>query len=65
MTDKEIERQIAADPDVAPILDDDFWENAQFVVPEVLDWYKKTYGEKYQVRIFDVLRTHMDEHPTS
>ena len=64
MTDEEIERQIAVDPDVAPVLDEDFWENARLVVPEVIDWFKKTYGKSYQSRIFDILRAHMDERPT-
>ncbi len=57
---EEIAQQAAEDPDVAPILDKDFWDNARLVVPEVIDWYKSTYGKKYQIRIFDILRQHME-----
>jgi uncharacterized protein (DUF4415 family) len=33
-TDEEIDRQIAGDPDTAPIADDDFYRNARIVYPE-------------------------------
>jgi uncharacterized protein (DUF4415 family) len=33
-TDKEIDRQIADDPDTAPIADDQFYERAVLVLPE-------------------------------
>ena len=33
MTDEDIDRQIAADPDVAPELTDDWFENARLVIP--------------------------------
>ena len=33
MTDKDIARQIAEDPDVAPELTDDWFENARLVIP--------------------------------
>lgn len=32
-TDEEIEQQISEDPDVAPILDNNFWQNARRVTP--------------------------------
>ena len=35
ITDKEIDAQIASDPDVAPIADDEFFEKAVLVYPEV------------------------------
>jgi hypothetical protein len=31
--DEDIRRQIAADPDVAPILDEDFWSQAVLIFP--------------------------------
>ena len=33
MTDEDIARQIAEDPDVAPELDDKWFENARLVIP--------------------------------
>ena len=33
MTDKDIARQIAEDPDVAPELTDEWFENARLVIP--------------------------------
>jgi hypothetical protein len=33
ITDEDIARQIAEDPDVAPELDDAFFENARLVIP--------------------------------
>lgn len=33
MTDEDIARQIAADPDVAPELTDEWFENARLVIP--------------------------------
>lgn len=61
-TDADIQQQIAVDPDVAPSLDDDFWTHARLVEPEVVAWFKRQYGERYQARMFAVLRAHMEDH---
>ena len=50
-------------------LDDDFWENAQRIVPEnylqieheILEWFKKQ-GQDYHDQINKVLRAHIDAH---
>lgn len=50
-------------------LDDDFWENAQRIVPEnylqieheILEWFKEQ-GQDYHERINKVLRAHMETH---
>ena len=66
MTDADIERAVADDPDTV-MLDDDFFANAKWVMPQnkkmvalrldqdVLDWFRKD-GKGYQTRINAVLR---------
>ncbi len=52
-----------------PELDDDFWENAQRIVPEnylqieheILEWFKKQ-GQDYHAEINKVLRAHIETH---
>ena len=52
-----------------PELDDDFWENAQRIVPEnylaieqeILEWFKGQ-GQDYHARINTVLRAYMELH---
>ena len=52
-----------------PELDDDFWENAQRVVPEnylqieheILEWFKGQ-GQDYHAQINKVLRAHIETH---
>ena len=52
-----------------PELDDDFWENAQQVIPgnylqieqEVLEWFKGQ-SQDYHARINTVLRSYMEAH---
>ena len=52
-----------------PELDDEFWENAQRIVPdnylqieqEVLEWFKGQ-GQDYHERINTVLRSYMETH---
>ena len=52
-----------------PELGDDFWENAQRIVPEnylqieqeVLEWFKGQ-GQDYHARINTVLRSYMESH---
>jgi uncharacterized protein (DUF4415 family) len=73
LTDADIERSIAEDPDVAPILDDEWFRTAELVMPEpkapisirldrdVLDWFKGQ-GTGYQSRINAVLRAYMKAH---
>ena len=73
MTDEEIRKGIADDPDAAPELDEDFWKNAVFVrvtkkLPmtvrldeDVLAWYRAQ-GKGYQTRINAVLRSYMQAH---
>ncbi len=71
LTDAEIERDIAEDPDAAPILDEDFWREATVVMPtgkvplsirldaDVVEFFKAG-GRGYQTRINAVLRSYMD-----
>ncbi|MCE2414862.1 BrnA antitoxin family protein [Candidatus Poribacteria bacterium] len=62
-------REDAIDTPEIPELDDDFWENAQSIVPEnylqieheILEWFKGR-GQDYHTRINIVLRTYMDAH---
>jgi uncharacterized protein (DUF4415 family) len=73
MTDDEIEAAVRNDPDAAPILDADFWKDAQVVTPtkqssitlpidaDVLDWFKSQ-GNEYQTRMNTVLRSYMEKH---
>ena len=57
----------AIDTSEIPELDDDFWENAQPIVPEnylqieyeILEWFKGQ-GQDYHKRINTVLRAYMD-----
>jgi uncharacterized protein (DUF4415 family) len=69
LTDADIERAIAEDPDAAPILDAEFWKNAVLVPPpapktavslrldaDVLEFFRAS-GRGYQTRINSVLRT--------
>ena len=76
MTDEEIERAVADDPDAAPILDETFWRNAVVVWPQtkisttvrldadVLRWFRSR-GKGYQTRINAVLRSYMQAHRKS
>jgi uncharacterized protein (DUF4415 family) len=69
LTDADIERAIAADPDAAPILGAEFWKHAVLVPPparksavslrldsDVLEFFRAS-GRGYQTRINSVLRT--------
>ena len=59
----------AIDTSEIPELDDEFWENAQPIVPEnylqieyeILEWFKGQ-GQDYHKRINTVLRAYMDAH---
>jgi uncharacterized protein (DUF4415 family) len=70
LTDEDIEKAIANDPDAAPL--DIDWSDAVLVIParkkaisirvdeDVLDFFKKQ-GEGYQRRINAVLRSYMQQ----
>lgn len=60
-SDEEIQHQIEANDDVAPVLDLDFFENAAVLEPEVITWFKERYGKRYQVYMMNVLREHMEK----
>ena len=59
----------AIDTSDIPELDDEFWENAQQIVPEnylqieqeILEWFKEQ-GQDYHTRINTVLRAYMEAH---
>lgn len=69
-TDEEIRRQIAADPDVAPELDDEWLAQGEVVLPknkegvflrldhDLLEFFREG-GRGYQTRINAVLRQYM------
>lgn len=71
LTDADIEKAIAEDPDAAPILDEEWFKNAEIVFPpgksalslrvdsDVLAWFKSK-GKGYQSRMNAVLRAYMD-----
>jgi uncharacterized protein (DUF4415 family) len=68
MSEAEIRRGIASDPDVHPT-DAEFWKNAKLVLPsrksvvtmrldrDLLDWFRRQRG--YQTRINAILRAYM------
>jgi uncharacterized protein (DUF4415 family) len=74
MTDDDIERLVAADPDASPIWTDEMFASARWVVPkagkrtqialkvdpDVLAFYKQP-GPGYQTRMNDVLRAYMEQ----
>lgn len=73
MTEEDIARAVADDPDAAPLLDEEWFKNAKLVLPdpklpitirldrEVLAWFKRK-GPGYQSRINAVLRAYVDAH---
>ena len=70
---KTIEKAIAEDPDAAPILDEEWFKNAEIVFPpgksalslridnDVLGWFKRQ-GRGYQTKINAVLRAYVRAH---
>jgi uncharacterized protein (DUF4415 family) len=70
MSDKEVERRAAADPD-AGIIPPGFWDNATVWTPprkqqitlrldrDVIGWFKRT-GKGYQSRMGAVLRSYVE-----
>jgi uncharacterized protein (DUF4415 family) len=73
LTDEDIERAIAEDPDAAPILDADWFRRAELVIPptktptsirvdvDVMDWFKG-HGRGWQTRMNAVLRAYAKAH---
>lgn len=73
LSDEDIDAAIAADPDAAPILDEEWFRTAELVMPqpkaaisirldrEVLDWFKDQ-GPGYQSRMNAVLTAYMKAH---
>ena len=73
LTDGDIERAIADDPDAAPALDAEWFRNAELVIPaskvatsirvdgDVMDWFK-TQGRGWQTRMNAVLRAYAKAH---
>ena len=71
LSDDDIARAAAADPDAAPL--DTDWAKARLVLPpgkelvtlrldrDVVEWFRKT-GKGYQTRINAVLRAYKDAH---
>jgi uncharacterized protein (DUF4415 family) len=74
MTDEDIAKAVAEDPDAAPL--DIDWTKARLVLPagkesvtlrvdkDVLDWFRKQ-GKGYQTRINAVLRAYKEAHQKS
>jgi uncharacterized protein (DUF4415 family) len=70
LTDEDIARAVASDPDAAPIMPLEWWREATLVLPakkvpvsvrvdrEVLTWFKEQ-GPRYQSRMNAVLRAYM------
>lgn len=65
MTEEEIERNAAEDPDNPPMTEEE-WSRARVMVPvrihldeEVLNWFKSQ-GDGYPARINDVLRVFIE-----
>jgi len=73
LSDEDIDAAIAADPDAAPILDEEWFRTAELVMPqpkaaisirldrEVLDWFKDQ-GPGYQSRMNAVLAAYVKAH---
>ncbi len=72
-SDVALAKAVAEDPDAAPLLDKEFWADAEIVVPQgkkqitlridadVLTWFRSP-GKGYQSRINAVLRRYMEAH---
>ena len=69
LTDEDIERAVADDPDAPPLVDEKWFQSAQVVFPaskvatsirvdgDVMDWFK-TQGRGWQTRMNAVLRAY-------
>lgn len=75
LTDRDIEKAVASDPDAPPIMDEQWWRNATLVLPErkvpvslridreILEWFKGQ-GRGYQSRMHAVLAAYYRAHST-
>jgi uncharacterized protein (DUF4415 family) len=75
-TDEDIARDVAADPDLAPLLDEEWFKNATWVLPDpkvaisirldkdVLAWFRQR-GRRYQTRINAVLKAYVSAQPAT
>ena len=73
LTDEDIDRAIADDPDAAPAMDEEWFRNAEVSIPalkvatsirvdgDVMDWFK-TQGRGWQTRMNAVLRAYAKAH---
>ncbi|HUY27549.1 MAG TPA: BrnA antitoxin family protein [Candidatus Binataceae bacterium] len=73
LTDRDIEKAVASDPDAPPIMDEQWWRNATLVMPErkvpvsmrvdreILEWFKRQ-GRGYQSRMHAVLAAYYRAH---
>jgi len=73
LTDEDIARAVAEDPDAAPLLDEEWFKRAKLVLPDpklpitirldhdVVTWFRQG-GPRYQSRINAVLRAYMEAH---
>jgi uncharacterized protein (DUF4415 family) len=73
LTDADIERAVAEDPDAAPLVDADWFRSAELMIPaskvatsirvdgDVMDWFK-TQGRGWQTRMNAVLRAYAKAH---
>jgi len=71
LTDADIEAAVRSDPDVAPLVDEDWFAKARVVEPpakaaisirldrDVLEWFRGN-SERYQSKINAVLRSYME-----
>ena len=76
LSDEDIAKAVASDPEAAPLLDKEWFKRAQLMPPltkkgvflrldpDVLDWFKRQ-GPRYQTRMNGVLRAYMEAHGTS
>jgi lactoylglutathione lyase len=72
MTDEDIARAVAEDPDACPV--DADWSNAWLTIPagiqhrylsvddDVVEWFRDEAGDDYRIRMREVLRAHMEAH---
>ncbi len=71
LSDEEIEQAVAKDPDAAPLLDKEWFRDAELIMPQpkvpvslrvdgdVLKWFRSQ-GRGYQSRMNSVLRAYMN-----
>jgi uncharacterized protein (DUF4415 family) len=72
LTDEDIDKAIAEDPDAAPILDEEWFKGAVLMIPakiptsmridsDVMDWFKGQ-GRGWQTKMNAVLRAYVRAH---